>query len=1269
MKKLFLLLISLMLLFEGINSNLVQVNAKTWSSVKEYQEYALANYSKPMKAKWNNPIPGAKFGASRDNGRLHAGTDFFVPNGNGTIIYAMTSGTVKEVTNVKYWNYFIGIQNDDGSWLRYCEISPSVKVGDKVKQGQQIGKIIPNTYPGNGGTMLHLEAYLGTTSGSLSNTSNKTYKYVSGTGYGKRSDLIDSGFLLNVKKEVNGSPSTPTPTTGCANYPILKKGSTGNNVKILQQWLNKVNNAGLAEDGSFGPATDTAVRNYQRKKGLVVDGSVGPNTWCALEKDYKNATTPKYTVNVEVDQNYSGCVNVVHSAVVGEKYGSLLSWTPTRTGYTFIGWFTAKSGGSQVTKDTIITNRSNHSIYAQWRENTYTIQMNGNGGSGNPSNIYAKFGTVVNLPSKPFTKTGYNFKGWNLRRDSDGKFFVGGIGWLSESEIVNKGYSKQVYIDKLSMTLDNSWFTQYTGGSTSFTFIAVWSLKKYTINYYANGGSGAPGKQTKSHNVTLKLSTKKPTRKGYTFLGWSTSSSAKSATYKAGAKYTKNSGSNLYAVWKKNTVKPTATPSAVNTKIKLNKTTATIGTKKVGKYTNTLQLKATVTGNSNTKVTWTSSNPKIAKVDKNGKVTGVSDPKHTVSTVTITAKTADGKTAKCKVTVEDPINAFVRRLYKYCFNRKPDKNGFNSWTSQLRNKKIDAAQVIEGFFNSKEMKNLKLSSSGIVDRCYLVMMDRKSDKNGKTYWVNNYSKYGKKYVLKGFVESKEFTKICKDYNIKRGSIKLDDKKTTSSTKKPTSNTKISLNKKSATIGTKSVGKYKNTVQLSATVTGNSNKKVTWKSSNTKIATVDSNGLVKGVSDPNVSATTVTITAKTSDGKTSTCKVKVEDPVSAFVRRLYKSCLGRNPDSGGFKYWTSKLNKKEITAASAVEGFFFSKEMENKKLTNSQFVEKCYSVLLNRKSDTNGKKYWLNKISNGMSRKEVLKNFVESKEFTKICSDYNITRGSIYINNYTSVQIPSIIQVDSDIYQEMNHTEHRFTFDKNGSFTYYAIPYATDFFQWMSGKYTVIKNGEVLAILCSINKIKTVSNTENSIINYDESPRTYTLFKIGNKWISKEFYKSMEFPVKPEYAIDSQSLIVPKNSQNITVQAKINSIPLSNGNSELWSFSSNIKNNSRFGSFRPQLNVATKDNKNYEFSIQWGDGAAKGAYYYFKGTLNNGILKYTSYIEEDYEYNETTRKVVYTKSTKYNKGYFVVLGYGDNQNIYWVDNTNGEIITFIGSPLN
>ena len=89
-----------------------------------------------------------------------------------------------------------------------------------------------------------------------------------------------------------------------------------------------------------------------------------------------------------------------------------------------------------------------------------------------------------------------------------------------------------------------------SGTSAYKNLYACWTAQTYTISYNANGGSGAPGPQTKTHGVTLTLSSTKPTRDGYEFLGWATSSTATSATYSAGGSYTTNAAATLYAVWK-----------------------------------------------------------------------------------------------------------------------------------------------------------------------------------------------------------------------------------------------------------------------------------------------------------------------------------------------------------------------------------------------------------------------------------------------------------------------------------------------------------------------------------------------------------------------------------------------------------------------------------------------------------------------------------------------------------------------------------------------
>lgn len=83
----------------------------------------------------------------------------------------------------------------------------------------------------------------------------------------------------------------------------------------------------------------------------------------------------------------------------------------------------------------------------------------------------------------------------------------------------------------------------------------------YTVTYHANNGTGAPSALTKWHDEALTLSSTKPTRTGYTFVGWNTSgtATAKNAAYDGGKSYTTNQALDLYAVWKANAAAPTIT--------------------------------------------------------------------------------------------------------------------------------------------------------------------------------------------------------------------------------------------------------------------------------------------------------------------------------------------------------------------------------------------------------------------------------------------------------------------------------------------------------------------------------------------------------------------------------------------------------------------------------------------------------------------------------------------------------------------------------------
>lgn len=87
-------------------------------------------------------------------------------------------------------------------------------------------------------------------------------------------------------------------------------------------------------------------------------------------------------------------------------------------------------------------------------------------------------------------------------------------------------------------------------GSDTFKISAQTS---YTVSFNANGGSGAPSSQTKWYGDSLTLSSTKPSRTGYTFSKWNTSSSGSGTSYSPGGSYTANASATLYAIWTANT--------------------------------------------------------------------------------------------------------------------------------------------------------------------------------------------------------------------------------------------------------------------------------------------------------------------------------------------------------------------------------------------------------------------------------------------------------------------------------------------------------------------------------------------------------------------------------------------------------------------------------------------------------------------------------------------------------------------------------------------
>ena len=270
---------------------------------------------------------------------------------------------------------------------------------------------------------------------------------------------------------------------------------------------------------------------------------------------YYTYVRPKaYTVSYNL-----GYTNTTHSTKSVRVYNYYtLPTAPTRTGYTFDGWYTSSSGGTKVTSSTLMTKKYSHTLYAHWTAHSYKISYNLDGGSKNGSYwpTTATYGTAFNV-SNP-TRTGYSFRGWTATGINTSTAKYGSTkssatnSWTSGTTLVY--YSSYMGFNNLTPT-----------NNGTVTLKANWEANGYTLTANANGGSipstsGWTGTGTTSTKTVKYDSTygtlPTPTRTGYTFAGWWTASSGGNQV-SSSTKMNSTSGATIYAHWTPNIYKIT----------------------------------------------------------------------------------------------------------------------------------------------------------------------------------------------------------------------------------------------------------------------------------------------------------------------------------------------------------------------------------------------------------------------------------------------------------------------------------------------------------------------------------------------------------------------------------------------------------------------------------------------------------------------------------------------------------------------------------------
>ncbi|MDD7087603.1 MAG: BspA family leucine-rich repeat surface protein [Lachnospiraceae bacterium] len=341
--------------------------------------------------------------------------------------------------------------------------------------------------------------------------------------------------------------------------------------------------SGVKSNGKWGFESEMAPSSYTAAELGNLGATVGAltGTWYAQRDD--NVAT------ITFDTNGGDSLPVPSKFVMlGDEYGDLP--TPTRAGYTFSGWYTAASGGIQVTSATVCTGST--TIYARWvwDSSTYTIKfdINYRDAVGAPENMLVKLGSSIPQPdiSKMENFDGLRLDGWYLEPECRREFtsfgdqldkeivdkyfgtgttltlYAGwwtkykltfnpdGGTWLDDSSTADKDitsennvpYSIPFNVKKFGYTLDH-WKDSFQktyrkgdlytgiegGGYLDDEMTAVWKPNVYSVNFNANGGINAPADQNLvfENDAIFSPDVKAMTRQGYTFNGWYLDSACK----------------------------------------------------------------------------------------------------------------------------------------------------------------------------------------------------------------------------------------------------------------------------------------------------------------------------------------------------------------------------------------------------------------------------------------------------------------------------------------------------------------------------------------------------------------------------------------------------------------------------------------------------------------------------------------------------------------------------------------------------------------------
>lgn len=119
-------------------------------------------------------------------------------------------------------------------------------------------------------------------------------------------------------------------------------------------------------------------------------------------------------------------------------------------------------------------------------------------------------------------------------------------------------------------------------------------------------------------------------------------------------------------------------------------------------------------------------------------------------------------------------------------------------------------------------------------------------------------------------------------------------------------------------------------------------------------------------------------------------------ITKTIVDYYKYLLDRSFDVNGLNNWCQNILYKDMDMATVVECFVNSSEFTDAGVSSGEYITRLYRGIMGREPDVEGKTKWEMAIENGMSNEYILKSFVDSQEFSDVCSSRGIKKGTILL---------------------------------------------------------------------------------------------------------------------------------------------------------------------------------------------------------------------------------------------------------------------------------